>query len=1307
MPNFFRPPVFDDASQTQTARQLHIILWTLIIAFTTGASIMLVIAPENFRRWLLLISVIDGTSWLLLVLNRRGYIRLASSVLGLTVWVVITAFALTAGGTRSPAAMTGYLILVIIVGTLSGWRAGLLTAVLCGFTNGGLAYLEMTDRLPPTQANHTPITLGLTSTLFIIVGVGLQYLTVTTFRTFLQQAQTELTERRQAETALERERNLLRVVIDNLPDYIYLKDLHHRNLVSNLANARALGVATPAEVVGKTLADFYPPEEAARYNRLDDEVVKAGEPVHKETTFVDLTTGQQRWAWMTRIPFRNRQGQLAGIVGITRDITELKQIQVELSEQSAEMTLLYRAAERLARGDIRDLQAVAQQVTDIVVEEFGCQHCGLSLIQGEVLQTFARSGAGQNQPFPALPLNDGGLTVWVTRSGEALYVPDVKHDPRYLMAATTTRSEFVAPLRTPAGVLGVLNLEHPDVDAFPERTRRALTAFAERAALALENAQLYQAAQIELAERHRAEVALRESEALYRRAIEAAEAVPYYLDHATATYRFIGAGIEHLTGYAPVEINLRVWRSLVEESYRLGAAAQFSREEANRLAHAGQLTSWSTDNRIHTRGGQTRWVNNSSVEVLGPTGASIGAIGIFQDVTERKQAEESIRQYADVVTNMQVGLYIIEAETETADRLRIIAANPAALRFSGMSEAEVVGTLLIESFPNLRAKGLAQKYAEVIQTGRPQELGDEYFDATGQLETAYAIKAFPLPHRRVGVAFEDVTRRRQAEAALNRLNTELEQRVQARTEELMAANAALAQAARLKDEFLASTSHELRTPLTGILAFAQTLQKPRVYGELNEKQLRAVRTIEDSGKHLLELINDILDLSKIESGKFELALDFVAAEDACQGALRLVRQLAASKRQTLSYTLQPTDLRLTADARRLKQMLVNLLSNAVKFTPEGGALGLEVTGDPLAQVVRFVVWDHGIGITPENLGRLFQSFVQLDARLAREYSGTGLGLALVRRMSELHGGSVGVESELGRGSRFTISLPWPTLTEDRPRLQPPTAFVLPPPAARPRRALTVEDSAIAAEQLTHLLTEMGIANVVHTQADGALEKAVTAQPGVILLDLFLPDESGWNVLTRLRLDPRTRDIPIIIVSVLDERARAAQLGASGYLVKPVARADLQALLEQVWQMPTAASATTAAPVLVATAAPVRPRLLLAEDNAINVQVLTDYLEAQGYAVTAAADGRVALDKARAAYPQLIIMDIQMPNMDGLEATRLIRQEPALAKIPIIALTALAMPGDRERCLAAGANDYLTKPVNLDLLTEKIQTLLKS
>jgi CheY-like chemotaxis protein len=390
---------------------------------------------------------------------------------------------------------------------------------------------------------------------------------------------------------------------------------------------------------------------------------------------------------------------------------------------------------------------------------------------------------------------------------------------------------------------------------------------------------------------------------------------------------------------------------------------------------------------------------------------------------------------------------------------------------------------------------------------------------------------------------------------------------------------------------------------------------------------------------------------------------------------------------------------LLADTRRLKQILVNLLSNAVKFTPAGGRVGLEVRGDAAGHTVDFTVWDSGIGIAPEHLGRLFQPFTQIDSRLARQYEGTGLGLALVYRMAEMHGGGVTVSSQVGQGSRFTVSLPWQAAGEPLPNDQDGTARG----DLRPiRRALIVEDSPAAAERVMRYLGELGIVTAILGEGHDALAQAAETQPDLILLDILLPDTSGWDVLAQLKADPRTRAIPVVVVSVVDERSHGLALGAAAYLVKPYTRDDIQEMVRQIG----APGHDDVAGLRKALKERDRHLILLVEDNEANIVTVGDYLANVGFQIVVARNGVEAVARAQERHPDLILMDIQMPEMDGLEATRRIRADASLATTPIIALTALAMPGDREQCIAAGANDYTSKPVSLKGLTAMIATYLQ-
>jgi signal transduction histidine kinase/CheY-like chemotaxis protein len=548
------------------------------------------------------------------------------------------------------------------------------------------------------------------------------------------------------------------------------------------------------------------------------------------------------------------------------------------------------------------------------------------------------------------------------------------------------------------------------------------------------------------------------------------------------------------------------------------------------------------------------------------------------------------------------------------------------------------------------------------------------------------------------------TRLEQMEAKIFLNSRELE----SANRQLYTANIELARASKLKDEFLANMSHELRTPLNAILGLSETLLE-QISGPLTPKQIKSVTTISTSGQHLLALINDILDLSKIEAGKLELRIETVSIRDFCQGCLAFVQTQAVQKQIGVACEIAPGLRQFQADPRRFKQALVNLLTNAVKFTPLGGHIGLTVTAPAEEAVIQFTVWDTGIGIAPTDQGKLFKAFTQVDSGLNRTQEGTGLGLALVARLVEMHNGCVTLVSDPGKGSRFTVTLPWqpppaPGTAEDGRALSVAGSGVVgtaAPGAHHFHRALVIEDDPTAAEQLVRYLTGLGLSSGVHPRGEEVLTAVLREQPDIILLDLLLPDGDGWQVLARLREHPQTRTIPVAVVSVVDEPEKSFALGASAHFTKPVSRDQLAAFLRR--PLPSRAPAAPQA-VAPAPAAP-GPTILLAEDNEANIQTIGGYLMELGYDMHYALNGLTAVKLARDLCPALILMDIQMPMMDGLSAIREIRADARLKHIPIIALTALAMPGDRERCLSDGATDYMSKPVSLKALRALVERLL--
>ena len=489
--------------------------------------------------------------------------------------------------------------------------------------------------------------------------------------------------------------------------------------------------------------------------------------------------------------------------------------------------------------------------------------------------------------------------------------------------------------------------------------------------------------------------------------------------------------------------------------------------------------------------------------------------------------------------------------------------------------------------------------------------------------------------------------------------------------DLKNANVQLKEASEHKSVFLANMSHELRTPLNAIIGFSELMLDAKESQFDAATQRRFLTQVHSSGKHLLGLINDILDLSKVEAGQMEIRVTAMALGPIVNQVLSIVEPLAAQKSITIQSGV-PKDLDVTADSAKLKQMLLNLVSNAIKFTPDAGVVRIDArrTGS----TVDIAVADNGIGIPKEEQANIFREFHQVDPGPGRRQQGTGLGLALTRRFAQLHGGDVRVESTPGQGSVFTLSLPVQA-EKEQPVTEPVHLDGRPVDESRPL-VLVIEDDPGASELIARQLQSGGFRVEFARTGTEAIAKARTLHPAAITLDILLPELDGWEVMTRLKRDDETSHIPVVVVSVVDNPDLGKSLGAFDYFVKPVDGRELVERLGRFKRQPATASGNMT--------------VLVVDDEAANRHYLTRILEPAGFQVVLAAGGREAIELATSNPPDLVLLDLMMPEVTGFDVVEALRAHARTRETPIMILTARHLTEADKRHLNGHVSTILSR-----------------
>jgi PAS domain S-box-containing protein len=843
-------------------------------------------------------------------------------------------------------------------------------------------------------------------------------------------------------------------------------------------------------------------------------------------------------------------------------------------------------------------------------------------------------------------------------------------------------SSFLAvPLMTPAETMGVIVVQHYEEDnVYSQRDVEFLSAVGAQLALAIE--------------RKRADEALIESDRRFRDLFYDAPVGYHELD-TEGRITCVNNTELSMLGYSEAEmIGHHVWE-FIEES------------EIARLAFAEKLSGTkplgSIERSFRRKDGTLLDVQLDDQMLNDPSGRMIGIRATMQDIGERKRTEEALTQseqrFRDLFENASDVIYTADFDGN------FTSLNQSGERMTGYTHEEALN-LKFSTVVSPETYKLVQEMTRRKLTSHDETTYElEFLKKNGEpLLVEVSSRAIYKDGKPVGIQGigRDITQRKQVEANLE-----------------LARDVAL-ESVRLKSEFLANMSHEIRTPMNGVIGMTGLLLDT----DLDQEQRDCAETIRSSGEALLTIINDILDFSKMEAGKLQFeTLDFLLT-NAVEDTVELLAERAHKKKlefASLIYNDVPTALK--GDPGRLRQVLTNLIGNAIKFTERGEVIvrvaKQSETKDDV--VVRFMISDTGIGISEAAQTHLFQAFTQADGSTTRKYGGTGLGLAISKQLVELMGGQMGVTSTPGQGSTF-----WFTAAFGK---QPENAVVRQPQVVslEKLRVLVVDDNATNRKILSHQLSSWGM---IHQEANSgihALEllRSATAEGApydLAVLDLMMPGMDGFELARTIKSDPRIAGIHLVMLTSFGERghgATAREAGVAAYLTKPVRQSHLFDCLANVI---SAAAATAERDVTSAEPGPQlltkhmlresqmssHKLILLAEDNIVNQRVAIRQLHKLGYRADAVANGSEAIEALSRISYDLILMDCQMPEMDGYEATTEIRrQEGETRHIPIVAMTAHALTGDREKCMVAGMDEYITKPVKLEELSRVLELFLRT
>ena len=951
-------------------------------------------------------------------------------------------------------------------------------------------------------------------------------------------------------------------------------------------------------------------------------------------------------------------------------------------------------------------------VTGLRDEALGYAFLGMFLLDEATGDRVLRASVG----WPGAPADfrvppGKGLSARVLVDGKLHYTPDVTSEADYL-PSLNSGSEVDIPLRSDDDVIGVLVVESSEPKAFGEEDFEILTAAANQASLAIGRARLL------AAERQRADEqeALLATMADLSAELELSRLLQAVLRRAVS---LLGASGGELAIYeeAAEELEIVANHNIGKES--TGTRMKLGEGAMGRVAQTHEALTIADYQQWLGRSGQYARVDAHAVMVapLLMGGRLVGAIAIVHTDPERRFEEDNLRllsmfasqaavaienarlytsaqqqkqYFEDLVRASPVAIVTLDSEG------RVVSCNPAFENMFDYSSNEIIGGKLDQLITTESNRLEAVSYTQQA-LDRPIHVIRKRHRKDG---SEIDVEIFGVPviveGQQVGALglYHDIS-------------------------ELLKAQEEAESANKAKSQFLANMSHELRTPLSAIIGYSELLaEEAEDLGQ--EDFIPDLEKIRSAGKHLLALINDVLDLSKIEAGKLELDLETFEITRVIREVATTVRPLVDKNDNSLEIDL-PGDIgSMYADEIKLRQVLFNLLSNACKFT-EGGTIRLAVTrqdgedGDWLD----FRVDDDGVGMNDAELGRIFEAFAQADTTITRKYGGTGLGLAISRKFCRMMGGDIAVESASGKGSVFTVRLPARALTsEDAARRSSDIAAAASGPprgASRPAvetsgpgeqgaegdasamevpagvaPVLVIDDDPAVLDLMSQFLTKDGFHVVAASSGDEGLRLAREITPMAITLDVIMPRKDGWEVLSELKADPQLADIPVVMATITDDERMGYALGASAFLTKPIDRARMSAVLDQYRPGTRSGSA------------------LIVDDDAGTRQRLRRILEKDGWEVDESENGRLALEAVEDHLPDVILLDLLMPEMDGFEFVERLRGRQEWQEVPVVVITAKDLTAEDHRRLKSSVETVLKKGIHSqDEVLHEVRELVRA